>query len=81
MDKEDENAILRLTPDQAIDMLETITESVVEFMKCYDSPDSRRLVNSLRAAGRVMRATQCGAAGRDTRGCDDIGFGEECGGD
>jgi hypothetical protein len=53
-----------ITPEQAVDVLQTVTEGVTEFMRCYDSPESRRLVSALHTANNLVRATQVGACGR-----------------
>ena len=60
MSDHDDNAAPRatITPEQTIDMLQTVSESVMEFMRRYDSPESRRLINALRIATSLVRAMQ-----------------------
>jgi len=64
------------TPEQAMDLLHTVTEGVVEFMRCYDSPESRRLISALQTASTMVRMSRR-ESGSGSFDDDDAADGEE----
>ncbi len=72
----DESGHAFITPEQAIDLLHTVTEGVVEFMRCYDSPESRRLISALQTASTMVRMSQRESCQDDPGSFEDDDFGE-----